>query len=253
MKRIVTNITAFVILMIALSCEKPVNTYSGKDSIYFNEAGRLPAFSGDPIKDSTIVSFSLAKSQDSIVNMIVSTTGASSLADRPYQLVINPVSTAKEGLHYEILNKVFAIKKNQVKDTVKIKFFRKVDMQANTFVLSFDLLDNESFVTYMNNKVINQTTGKKLSYVNYRWFVNDIIKRPARWLDTYLGTFTRKKLFLIVSLLNIEPSYLDTSASIAETVAYGKYLQRYLNEQKLLGNTILEDDGSIMIMGPSVQ
>ncbi|KIA91846.1 hypothetical protein OC25_19710 [Pedobacter kyungheensis] len=253
MKKNIVSIIAFMVTLVMLSCEKPLNTYDSKDSIYFNDAARLPLFSGEVIKDSTIVSFSLAKSQDSVVNMVVSTTGAKSSQDRPYNLTVNTSSTAKEGVHFEILNKSFSIKKNQLKDTVKIKFLRKADMQTNTFLLSFDLLENENFITGMNNKVTNQTTGKKISYINYRWYVNDIIKKPARWLDTYLGTFTRKKLLLMVSVLNIDPAYLDTSVSIAEMVAYAKYMQRYLNDQKLQGNTILEDDGSIMIMGPSVQ
>ncbi|MGM9476550.1 DUF4843 domain-containing protein [Pedobacter sp. GSP4] len=253
MKRNIISIIAIIITMIMLSCEKPLNTYNSKDAIYFNDAARLPLFSGEVIKDSTIVSFSLAKSQDSIVNMVIGTTGGKSSQDRPYRLSVNASSTAKEGVHFEILNKSFSIKKDQLKDTVKIKFLRKTDMQTNTFLLSFDLLDNENFITAMNNKVTNQTTGKKISYINYRWYVNDIIKRPARWLDTYMGTFTRKKLFLMVSILDVDPAYLDTSVSIAEMVAYAKYMQRYLNDQKLLGNTILEDDGSIMIMGPSVQ
>lgn len=253
MKRNIIPIIAIAITMIMLSCEKPLNTYDSKDAIYFNDAARLPLFSGEVIKDSTVVSFSLAKSKDSVVNMVISTTGAKSSKDRPYQLSVNASSTAKEGVHFEILNKSFSIKKDQLKDTVKIKFLRKTDMQTNTFLLSFDLQDNENFVTAMNNKVTNQTTGKKISYVNYRWYVNDIIKRPARWLDTYMGTFTRKKLFLMVSILDVDPAYLDTSVSIAEMVAYAKYMQRYLNDQKSLGNIILEDDGSIMIMGPSVQ
>jgi hypothetical protein len=125
-------------------------------------------------------------------------------------------------------------------------------MQAKDFTLNFDLQENSQFITLMNNKVIN-TAGKKMSFVNYRWFVNDIIKKPGRWLDTYFGTFSRKKLFLMVEVLGADPGKMDTSISIAESLAYGKFMQRYLNDQRIAGNTILEDDGSIMIMGPSVQ
>src|SRR5690606_24229579 len=100
---------------------------------------------------------------------------------------------------------------------------------------------NEYFSTSMKDKVLNTNTGKIHSFVTYRWFVNDIIKRPGRWLDGYLGTFTRKKLFLMVEVLGIDPAYLDGSVSIPETLAYGKFMQRYLNEQRGAGNTILEE------------
>ncbi|SFG92062.1 DUF4843 domain-containing protein [Pedobacter insulae] len=252
MKKIIYTLCAIMTVMLGLSCEKPLETYSGKSSIYFNEAGRLPVYSGEPIKDSTNLSFSLAKSKDSIINMVIAATGATSDVDRTYKLVINPSSTAIEGKHYEFLTRDFSIKKSKTLDTVKIKFFRTMDMQATNFLLSFDLEENESFATLMSYKTIN-SAGKIHSFVNYRWFVNDIIKRPGRWLDVYLGTFSRKKLFLMVEVLGVDPIKLDSSVSIAETLAYGKFMQRYLNDQRAAGNTILEEDGSAMIMGSAAQ
>lgn len=252
MKKIIYSLCATLMVMLGLSCEKPLETYSGKPSIYFNEAGRLPAFQGEVLRDSTNVSFSLAKSKDSIINMVITATGAKSTEDRPYKLVINPNSTAVEGIHYQFLSSNFSIKKNKTLDTVKIKFFRTVDMQTTNFLLNFDLQENENFATLMNKKTIN-TAGKIHSFVNYRWFVNDIIKRPGRWFDGYLGIFSRKKLQLMVEILGVDPARLDTSVSLAETQAYGKFMQRYLNDQRVAGNTILEEDGSVMIMGSLVQ
>ncbi|TCC92186.1 DUF4843 domain-containing protein [Pedobacter frigiditerrae] len=253
MKKNIAYIIALVIISLSISCKKPLDTYSGENSIYFYDAGRLPVYTGEPIKDSTNISFSLAKSQDSTMNMIIAAIGPVSDKDRPYKLELNPNSTAIAGVHYTILNTSFQIKKNKTLDTVKIKFFRKAEMQTNTFLLSFDLKANENFVTTFNNKIANTTTGRIHSFVTYRWFVNDIIKKPARWLDGYLGVFTRKKLNLMITVLGVDPAYLDTSVSIAETLAYGKFMQRYLNEQRALGNNILEDDGSVMIMGSSAQ
>lgn len=246
-------IIAFILVVFVSACKKPLNTYEGKDSIYFNEAVRLPVFSSEVLRDSTVVSFSLVKAQDSIVEMVIKSTGAISTEDRPYQLVINPVSTLKEGVHFQFLKNQGTIKKNKLTDTVKLKFFRSADLLTNTLLLSFDLKENEHFVTTLKNRVINTNTGKKISAINYRWFVNDIIKKPGRWQDFYFGNFTRKKLLLMASILNFEPVYLDATVSIAEAVAFGKYMQRYLNEQKLLGNIILEDDGSLMAMGSGVQ
>jgi hypothetical protein len=57
----------------------------------------------------------------------------------------------------------------------------------------------------------------------------------------------------MAEVLGIEPAYLDTSVSIAESNAYGKFMQRYLNEQRALGKIVYEEDGSEMVMGVSVQ
>jgi hypothetical protein len=252
MNKLIFKILVLSALTILLSCEKELHKYEGKPVIYFNETGRRPAFGGEVLRDSTIMSFSLAKAQDSIVNMIISTMGVKQENDRPYKLVINANSDAVAGNHYEILTKSFVIKKNQLSDTVKIKFFRKADMQSKTFLLSFDLQENENFSPEMKYRVLT-SSNKKISLINYRWFVNDIIKRPGRWLDGYFGVFTRKKLLLMAEVLGIEPAYLDTSVSIAESNAYGKFMQRYLNEQRALGKIVYEEDGSEMVMGVSVQ
>lgn len=251
MKKFIFSLCAITVILLSPSCEKPLETYSGKPSIYFNEAAKAVT-AINPLKDSTIVSFSLAKSRDSIINMVIATTGELSTQERPYKLMVNPNSTAIAGTHYEILTETFSIKKNKALDTVQIKIFRTVDMQSQTFLLSFDLHDNDQFTTMMTDKFVT-TTGITHSYVNYRWFLNDIVKKPARWLDAYLGTFSRKKLFLMVDVLGVDPVRLDNAVAIAELDAYGKFMQRYLNEQRAAGNNILEDDDSVMIMGPSAQ
>lgn len=253
MKKNISNIIGLVMTVLLFSCNKELQKFDDKAIIYFNETGRSPAYSGEVLRDSTILSFSLSKVSDSIVTMVVNTIGAPQNLDRPYTMLVNPLSNAVPGKHYEIINQDFVIKKNQQADTIKIKFHRLEEMQNESFLLSFDLQDNENFATSMKDKILDKITGKKISYINYRWYVNDIIKRPARWWDGALGVFTRKKLFLIAEVLGVDPAYLDTTASLAETTAYGKFMQRYLNEQQSEGNIIYEENGTIMIMGPSVQ
>lgn len=254
MKKILKGLLWLIPFVILSSCEKELHKYEGKPTIYFNETARTPQYSGEVIKDSTVISFSLAAENDSIVNMVIMTMGEKVDADRPYLLKVGANSDMVEGTHYEMLNSEFVIRKNQLADTIHMKFFRTPEMEERNFLLSFDLLENENFSTSMQNKVLDATTGKTHSFVTYRWYVNDIIKRPSRWFDAYLGVFSRKKLFLMAEVMNIEPAYLDTSVAIAEMFAYGKFMQRYLNEQRAAGNTIYEEDETtIMVMGPSAQ
>ncbi|MNL27129.1 hypothetical protein D3C87_1486980 [compost metagenome] len=71
-----------------------------------------------------------------------------------------------------------------------------------------------------------------------------------------MGAFSRKKLFLMAEVAEIKNlGDLDntTITTIPKTIYYGTFMQRYLNEMKAAGKTIYEDNGSEMIMGPSVQ
>ena len=255
MKNIYYLLLACAAMTCLLSCEKELHKYEGRPTIYFNETARPLAYSSEVLKDSTVISFSLTKGTtvDSLVHMVIATIGNAVDNDRPYKIVPNSSSTAIEGKHYEFITKDFSIKKNQLRDTIWLRFLRTPDMKDQNFLLSFDLLENENFSADMLYKITNQTTGQKLNFINYRWFINDIIKKPARWLDFYLGTFSRTKLNLMVEVLNVDPQYMDTNISIAETMAYGKFMQRYLNEQKAAGNLILDEDGQPMNMGSAAQ
>jgi len=253
MKKIIYSISTIMVLFTLVSCEKQLMTYEGKPSIYFNEAGKQLIYGSDVNTDSINISFSLVKGTDSIQKVILATTGAMSTADRAYRLEVDPASTAIAGKHYDALPTAFFIKKNQIKDTIQVKIHRTADMLTNSYVLYLNLVENENFSIEMKDKVINAATGKRMSFIKYKIIISDILKKPTRWLDTYFGSFSRKKLFLICDYLNITPAYLDTSISVAEMNAFGKLMQRYLNEQKAGGNIIYDEDGTAMIMGVSVQ
>ncbi|KIO74606.1 hypothetical protein TH53_25440 [Pedobacter lusitanus] len=253
MKKIIYSLSALLTLVTAGSCKKQLMTYEGLPDIYFNEAARLPAYSGEVLTDSTVLSFSLALAKDSVKNIVVAVTGAPADHDREYSLTINSASTAVEGTHYTPIPKTLTIKKNKLLDTIPVKFFRTTDLRTRTVTLLLDLQANSNFVNQMNNKVLDKQTGKVKSFITYRIYVNDMLKKPKLWFDGYLGVFTQKKLNLIMEILKITPAYLDATASLGEQGAYGGYMQRYLNEMKTAGQTIYEDDGTEMMMGQYVQ
>ncbi|MCZ4243182.1 DUF4843 domain-containing protein [Pedobacter punctiformis] len=253
MKKNLYRISALLILVSILSCEKSLEPYHGLPDIYFNETARLQKSQGEILTDSVAISFSLSKAQDSIQPIIIAATGAPVNEDREYKMVIDPASTAIAGKHYVALPQSFTIKKNKVRDTIPLKLIRTADIQTTGVTLFFNLEPNQNFVTEMKDKIIDKLSGKKMSFIKYRLYINDILKKPGRWLDTYLGTFSKKKLMLMAQVINLDPIYLDKSVAVGEVAAYGKYMQRYLNEQKNAGNTIYEEDGTEMAMGPSSQ
>jgi hypothetical protein len=254
MKKILYSSSILMLIIMGVSCKKSdLITYQGQPDIYFNAATKLPDFNGEVITDSTVLSFAYSTATDSTTKIIIGVAGAKAGHDREYKLVVNAASTAIAGKHYEALPATFTIKKNSLKDTVLLKAHRTTDMQAAEPILVLDLQPNENFVTTMTDKIINAAIGKKMSYVTYKIYLNDIVKKPSGWFDFYLGVFSRKKLFLMVDVLSIEPSFFVGSPSLGILGAYGKFMQRYLNDMKASGKTIYEDDGTEMIMGAGVQ
>ncbi|MDR6783984.1 hypothetical protein ABIE26_002627 [Pedobacter africanus] len=239
-----------------VSCKKDLKTYDGVDGIYFLNA--MVAVNQNPVNDSTIVSFGYVKPEkkDSVFFLAVRAAGAPAKNDREFKLTIDPSSTAVEGTHYNFLNRDFVIRANETIGLIPVKLNRTAEMSGKAFMLRLKLEENANFKTPMQDVVVNSTTGKKRSYVQHSIWFDDILRKPKSWLDGYLGTFSRKKLFLMAEIAEIKNlSDLDntTITTIPKTIYYGTFMQRYLNEMKAAGKTIYEDNGSEMIMGPSVQ
>jgi hypothetical protein len=238
-----------------MACKKDLKTYDGLSGIYFVKAVDRVSYVG---VDSTVVSFAYAKStvKDSIMKLVVGVSGRPENKDRSFKLTINPASTAIASQHYEIMNPDFIIPANKLQDTLKIKLKRTISMLTQTYLLKLRLENNENFDTPMQDRIINSVTGKKLSFVNHTIWINDIIVKPKTWMEAYLGDFSRKKLFLLAEVAEIKDLGVldDLSATpFTKILYYGSFMQRYLNEMKAAGKTIYEDNGSEMIMGPSVQ
>ncbi|WP_443937784.1 DUF4843 domain-containing protein [Pedobacter sp. MW01-1-1] len=244
----ISTVLFAVLAITACKKESPL-IYEAKSEIYFQQAEkavtRLP-------KDSTAISFALVTYNDTVTKVVIAATGAKSEVDRTYKLTVDPLSTAKEGSDYDQLPSTFTIKKNMLTDTLAIKFHRTAAMlpAANAtepfyLTLFLNLESNENFENTLKDDAVNG-----LSKTKYRFFVNDQIIRPIGWVDICFGVFSRKKLLLMSDVLGITPAYLNQKGlALGETLAYGRFMQRYLADQILAGNTIKEEDGRTMSMG----
>jgi hypothetical protein len=257
MKKYIYVVIALVAIGSLFSaCKKDLKTFEGETGIYFSPS--VFAWEKRPVGDSTVISFSFAKStlKDSVILLPVMIAGPTSTTDKDFKLTIDPASTAVPGTHYEILNKNFMIPENGQAAVVGIKLHRTTDMLTKDYALILNLESNENFKTTMRDRVLDAATGRKISYISYKIHLNDILKKPAAWLDYYLGPFSRKKLFLLAETAEIKDiGDLDNTnlTSISKVVFYGTFMQRYLNEMKASGKTIYEEDGKEMRMGDGVQ
>lgn len=237
-----------------VSCKKGLETYDGQPNIYFANATEV--INKKAIADTSTISFAFAREtvKDSVLKLVVKATGPTASADRIYNLIIDPSSTAVSSKHYEILNQKFVIPANKVQDTIRIRFKRIPEMQTADFKLVLNLVENDQFKTLMQSTVLNSNTGKKLSFIKQTVWVNDILKQPKLWLDYYFGTFSRKKIFLMADVMSFNIADLDTfDTPITKVFFYSRFMQRYLNEMKADGKTIYDEDGSEMTMGTGAQ
>lgn len=248
----------FLSIISLLSCEKDIKVYDGDNNIYFLRSVSPDYFNAalyGKVYDSLNVTFAFDPVKtDSLVHIPVSTTGIPASLDRNFKISVSSSSTAVAGEHYEALPADFTMHAGRVIDTIPVKIFRTADMGNSEFTIILELQPNEHFKTGMVDKVANATTGQKLSYTRFKIIANDVLVKPSKWIDTYFGMFTRKKLLLMSSLLGIPVDALNqASTTVSQIIFYAKYMQRYLNEKKAAGETIYEDDGTEMIMGPSAQ
>lgn len=239
------------------SCKKGLNDFDGQTGIYFLRAVE-PLRVNDALLDSTQVTFSYTKAStiDSVLLIPVRISGAPLNTDRDYQLSVDPVTDAILNQHYQILNSRIFIPANKVTDTLKVKLLRTTDMQTKSYTLVLNLESNEHFKTTMKDRLIDQATGKRLSLISHRIYFTDVLVKPKAWLDAYLGTFSRKKLYFMGEVLSLNDlSVLDDRklTNPGKLAYYGSFMQRYLNEMKAAGNTVLDEDNTEMKMGPAAQ
>ncbi|MCO4294563.1 DUF4843 domain-containing protein [Solitalea sp. MAHUQ-68] len=249
MKKLVYQLSTLLFIGALTSCEKGLMTYQGEDNIYFEEAGG--AIDTRLAKDSTAISFAPVTNADSVVKVVVTTSGLPVNYDREYKLEVDPRSTAVLGTHFELpADKKFVIRKNVIHDTILVRLVRTPDMLDNQFNIIFNLLPNESFNILLKQRL--NSGQKPVNCITKKFMVTDAILKPRTWQIGFFGNFTRKKLFLICEVSGATPLYMD-KMSPGEGLFYGRQTQRYLNEQKALGNIILDEDGTAMKMGISAQ
>ncbi|MCF6404651.1 DUF4843 domain-containing protein [Chitinophaga filiformis] len=239
---------AAILYFALLGCKKEtIDLYSGKSLLYFDYSLHTSNQRNPERIDTALFTFSLANEQltDSTFNVQVSLMGKQADHDRAINIqVVDSATTAIAGVHYEPLATTFVLPANQSVVYIPVHIYRTAEMSQQQYRLQLQLQPNQDFDT-----TIAQIESKKdVSTSTFTLYIDDQIGRPARWLDGYLGTFSRKKILLICSQLNMTVNDF-TAITVAEVTYIGKAMQRYLDQQKASGNSVYEDDGTEMSMG----
>lgn len=260
MKRSFYTFLAGGLLLMGASCKKdPLLTYKAADSIYFNFLTGV-----DPVNNNLgqytdsldlTFSFSDASVTDSIVNIPVAVTGVARDYDRTFNLEVDPASTAKPGGNYE-LPAAFLLRAGKVEDSIRIRVKRAPELKTSMLTLLLKLKENDQFKTQylfrprQGNSQTNIRDQDTIWTTTFKVKMGDMLAPGPYWASSYhyfFGDFSEKKVRLMNQVAGMPLSFWSKPANTAqdrsEIAYYGGFMARYLSDQAIAGNLILEDDG----------
>lgn len=225
MKRIVLYIA---LIIIAVGCtEDEIKVFGDMDYLYFDIDDKEGALIDENGYLEYYYSFVL-EFDDAVetktLKIPVKIAGTPKDTDRKISfVVIDSLSNAVEGEHFEIINENF-FKAGNVKDSLEIRLFKTTDMIENPYELSLQLLDNEE---------LKAGPQHKIKVV----FDNDF-QEPYWWpnpdADLGIGVYTRVKCLLWMKFHDVldgsDP--WDRSPYIKYVEVNGQFQPVYQNDQR---------------------
>ncbi|WP_200976055.1 DUF4843 domain-containing protein [Echinicola sp. 20G] len=248
MKKLIQNIYLLLAIVACWSCvEDELDTFQNEDSIYFSMS--TEGTSVNPDTDSLFYSVGLVPQTftDTIISIPVKVLGLVKDQERSFTVELSQGTTAQEGVDFEFVND-HVIPAGEVSSNIDIRLIKTEEIAEDTVVLKLKLLSDDHFKTEMTT-YIDRYGEAQLSHVDLDIYLTGVIQEPQYWFEPYLGKFSAKKFFLMVDVLGFDPLIYTGNVSLSQNQYFGIAMKRYLDEQKALGNTIYDEDGTEMEMG----
>lgn len=261
MKKIFNLFLVTLAVTALLGCKKkPLDTFNGDSSgvsIYF----QTPSVS---LSNGKAFSFGYypGSLQDTVFNLDIAVTGLPSNIEREINLQPATGATLIEGVNYDFITKK-VMPAGKVTTSLKIKFRRTSDIQANAKFVVFNLVDNQSFNTLLKQRV--SSSRDTISLLQYGYLIDDVLAAPYAWsaapykanLDNYLGAYSKVKLQLLVDIFNLDSSVFtnmkyaqDGYFSVAVLSYWGGYMKLWLAREAVAGRIWKDENGNVITMGP---
>lgn len=254
MKVLLKNLLAICLFIGFVSCsEQGLDTYSGKEYIYFKKA--IEEDNSKKVYDSISVSFAydLPSVTDSIYHIPVKVQGFVKSYDREINVQVDQSATAIQGTNFELINTPYYIPAGENIGMVSVKLKRTPELRENELVFAINIVPNEHFdVGILTSRTSGNNENRVVNPDKFQISFSDILVEPSNWriLQGWLGPYSQKKLYLLAEVNEIPVPNYNTLPNIGTFLTHIAVLKAYLIEQKAAGNTVYEDDGTEMVLGP---
>ncbi|MGY5252562.1 DUF4843 domain-containing protein [Sphingobacterium spiritivorum] len=263
MKKIIT----LSLIVLLISCkEDPLQTFNQEvsgSSIYFPEIYNTAL----ERKTDFVFEQSFGYMPDTVnvffKKIDVLATGPIMDVDRIFKISSNPESSLQPGIHYNIEEDKLIIPAGKNKGSLNIILKRTADMKQQQLSTTLMLEENENFNTNIKYRFApNQNF--KVSLLKYTIKIDDILNAPYAWsvapykslLENYLGTYSKRKLQLLLDLFAVDPKYFIDEKYAKENyfnlslVSYwGGYMKFWLAKEANEGRIHKDEYGEVITMG----
>ncbi len=208
---------SIVFLSVIMSCQKD------KLSVYSAGSGLTFAETTDITTDSLNYTFALniePKEKDTVYIPLM-LTGWPSEQEREFKLDIDPISTAKQGVHFDFTKMSFPA--NAVTFLYPIVVYKTENMEKEIFQLKLKVADNGVFQTGASGSYVKVTANEfpkgARSHSSFKLNITSIVSKPGNWTSDvtyYFGAYSSERLLFMIQVLGINDF---------RTVSYGgKYI-----------------------------
>ncbi len=246
------TILASALALTLQSCKKKglelFDQEASSSSIYFKEAIGVTS----PLVKTISFGYEGYSVTDSLVAIPVAVTGYPSSQDRRFQLKFTDATTAIADKHYTFVREP-VIRAGRVVDTLLLKINRTPDMASTQYEIDLLLEQNDAFTTRLVDPAKN--------YLKYTIKMDDIAGVSYLWTTSiraaavlnYFGTYSRKKVDLMLEVLKLNPAFFYDTTLTAPTstqiLSYSRYMFFWLNKEAAEGRVYLDEKGEVIRMG----
>lgn len=249
---------SIILSLFFTACKRAeIDSYSGVDNIHIAPSMQLPNI----ISDTVTYTSKSSNTNYLDVPIVIQSQGRVMDINRPYLLTtFSSDNSAIAGTDYRFLQDTLEIAAGTYTDTIYFRLFKNPTGANTTKTVTLQLEPNAHFATayaWHYDDAGHQIASRIRNTVVF----GDFALEPLYWRHyrtNILGAFSGRKVDLLVTVGGLEehlvyilgetPSYTEQELLIA---AWD--VQDYLNEQRLLGNIMTDENGQVIIMGASAQ
>lgn len=245
--QIIVALSLFILMMEA--CESEMMSYEGKPGVYFHVQVTPPSGYGAKEVwervDTSKILFVKTLAEEMEVELPVRIMGYAADYDRYFQItVVDTATTAQVDVDYTPIATRYLIPADSVETTVRFQVKRTPMLADTTLQITLDLVPTHDFDLPMNKwrKLTSDYSEDRLiNIVRHVVRFNDGIYKPKQWTDNYFGTYSAKKMRLILQVSGKLITDFDVYMTGGQKTAIAIKVDAYLKAEEAAGRTIYED------------